>query len=207
MVDAINVKEALRNGDLTRERLIKLRNRIDELAERYHNVSFISFADSLIIKSNWTVGHFKSEVSYTYDPEVCIQITHDIKNIYKEILDLDIYAIFTQGSNEYYEDPETHISKSGNHICLNSLGAPFAQLMEIDHSARFAIKEKIHEAVELYLDEQFLYSLNFKLGFDRESLKSYKYYDRMTASSRIYFCVGWEKLLSNLMKSKIEIKQ
>jgi len=203
VVDAVGVKKALNDGELSRKKLIELRNAIDKVADQNPNVSFISFADSLLLKSNWTVGNYKSDVSYTYKPEVLIQVIKDIRTIYKEILGLDIYAIMTQGSNEYYEDPLTHISETGNHICLNSLGIPFAQLTEIDKAAHSAIKAGTHIPSELYMEEQFLYSLNFKIGFDRDSLGKYKYLDKMTKTDRNYYCIGWEQLLDNL-KSKSE---
>jgi len=103
-------------------------------------VSFISFADSLLLKSNWTVGHYESTVKYTYSPEVFFGLFDELRVLYREELGLEIYAVLTQGSNEYYDDDVTHISASGNHISLNSLGLPFAQLLAIDDAARTAIR-------------------------------------------------------------------
>ena len=104
MVDAIGVKAALKNGTLSREKLILLREALDRLAESHSDVCFVSFADSLIIKSNWTVGHFQSDVTYTYNPEAFVYIIKKLQAVYREVLDLDVYAILTQGTNEYYED-------------------------------------------------------------------------------------------------------
>ena len=198
MVDAIGVKDALQSGALSREKLLALRNAIDKVAEQSPEVSFISFADSLLLKSNWSVGHFRSEVSYTYQPEVFIKVVKDIRRIFQDILGLDVYAIITQGSNEYYEDSLLHISESMNHISLNSLGLPFAQLMAIHNSARLAIRAGIHRPSELYLDAQFLNSLRFRFRFDRDSLEKYEYHDKMMSSRGNYYCIEWEKLLENL---------
>lgn len=206
IVDAIGVIKALHDGELSHDKLIELRNAIDEVAEHYPKVSFISFADSLLLKSNWSVGTFRSETSYTYEPEIFIQLVKDIRKIYNDILGLDIYAIITQGSNEYYEDSLLHISESRNHISLNSLGIPFAQLMEINNAISSALKDKVHEPAELYMEEQFLYSLNFRMGYDRNSLGKYQYHNKMTNSERNYICIGWEQLLDNL-KSKSEKDQ
>ena len=101
---------------------------------------FVSFADSLLIKSNWRVGHFRSDVSYTYNPEVVVRIIKELQAVYQVVLGLDVYAILTQGTNEYYEDSLVHISSGQNHISLNSLGIPFAQLMAIETSVRAAIR-------------------------------------------------------------------
>ncbi|HUW97687.1 MAG TPA: hypothetical protein VMV40_02435 [Acidiferrobacter sp.] len=198
MVDAIGVKDALQRGALSRERLVALRDAIDEVAKQYPEVSFISFADRLLLKSNWSVGHFRSDVSYTYRPEVFVKVVKDIREIYRDILELDVYAIMTQGSNEYYEDSLLHISESENHICLNSLGLPFAQLMSIDNSVHSAIKKRNHNPSELYLDAQFLHSLRFRLQFDKKSLGQYAYHDKMMSTCGHYYCVGWEELLENL---------
>lgn len=197
-IDAIGVRKALESGELNHKKLIQLRDAIDEVAVQYSNVSFVSFADNLILKSNWSVGYFESDVNYTYNPEVFIDVVKVIRKIYHEILGLDIYAILTQGSNEYYEDSLTHISDSENHICLNSFGIPFAQLIAIDNAVSSAIKEDTHKPSELYMDEHFLNSLNFIPGFDKHSFGKYKYEDKMTGSLRNYYCVGWAQLLENL---------
>ncbi len=197
-IDAIGVKNALKNGLLNYEKLINLRDAIDKLAAKYSDVSFISFADNVILKSNWTVGHFESNVSYTYNPEYILDIVKDVRKVYNEILGLDIYAIFTQGSNAYYEDSLTHISDTKNHISLNSFGIPFAQLIEIDTTVKLAIKEKTHKASELYLDLRFLNSLKFRLGYDKDSLDKNKYFSSMTSLGNYYYCIDWEELLENL---------
>ncbi len=108
LIDAADVKKALEKGDITRPRLVELRNRIDGLAKENTDISFISFADSLLLKSNWSVGHFKSEVKYTYEPEIFIHMACEIDKIYQEVLSLKTYAVITQGSNEYYDDPLLH---------------------------------------------------------------------------------------------------
>lgn len=197
MIDAIDVKDALKNGVLTREKLVALRDKIDEISKQYPNVSFISFADTILLKSNWSVGHFKSDVSYTYHPEIFINVVKDIRNVYQEMLGLNVYAIMTQGNNEYYEDSPLHISCSGNHVCLNSLGIPFAQLMWIDSSARTAIKDEIHDKYELYLDTHFLHSLNTNLNF-KDTLEKYPYHNKMTGKEGYYYCTKWNDLLENI---------
>jgi len=62
LVDAIGFKKALNDNELTRVKLIALRDAIDKVAEMYSKVSFISFADNLLLKSNWTVGTYRDEI-------------------------------------------------------------------------------------------------------------------------------------------------
>ena len=198
LVDAIGVKRALNHGELSRTNLIELRDAVDKIAEKYPDVSFISFADSLLLKSNWTVGTFRDDVSYSYNPEVFLTVVKEIKETYIDILGLGIYSIITQGNNEYYEDTLLHISESKNHVSLNSLGIPFAQLMEINDAVTTAIKSEIHEPSDLYMEQQFIHSLNFRAGFRKPDLEMYPYANKMTDSERYYYCSGWEKLLDDL---------
>jgi len=206
LVDAIGFKKALNDNELTRVKLIALRDAIDKVAEMYSEVSFISFADNLLLKSNWTVGTYRDEVPYSYNPELFLEVVKNIKEIYKDILGLDIYAIITQGSNEYYGDTLLHISESKNHISLNSLGIPFAQLMEIDNAVSSALHSKDHSGSDLYMEQQFLYSLHFRSGFDKDQLEKYTYKNKMTGSDRNYYCIMWKQLLENL-KPKSENDQ
>ena len=74
------------------------------MARRYSDVWFISFADSLLLKSNWTVGHFESSVKYTYRPEIFFKLFAELRALYREELSLEVYASLTQGSNEYYDE-------------------------------------------------------------------------------------------------------
>src|SRR5680860_1108794 len=94
------------------------------LADKYPEISFISFADSLLLKSNWRVGYVDRGVKDTYEPEKIINLIRELGDIYREVLAMEIYAVLTQGSNEYYDDDLLHTSPLGNHVCLNSLGLP-----------------------------------------------------------------------------------
>jgi hypothetical protein len=202
MVDAIGVKSALQNGTLSREKLILLRESIDRLAESHSEVCFVSFADSLLIKGNWTVGHFRSDVSYTYSPEVFVHIFKELQAVYREVLGLDVYAILTQGTNEYYEDSLVHISSGKNHVSLNSLGVPFAQLMAIDTSVRTAIKAKEHGRFELYFDEHLYNSIRFRFEFNKQARPKYTYSAPMMDIGSHYYCAQLQEGLENISPDK-----
>jgi len=198
LIDAIGAKNAIRNNLLTKEKLIVLRNNLDALAVEHEDISFISFADSLILKSNWLVGYFHKGIKCSYEPEVFLWIIKKIQEIYRQTLALEIYAVLTQGSNQYYGEPLTHISK--NHICLNSLGIPFAELMAIERSAKKAIRDKIHPPAEVYMEEQYYHSLNLKLEF-KENMKSKNRYEAiMKADDSFYFYSSCSELASNLAR-------
>jgi hypothetical protein len=139
IIDAADMTEALKAGKITHEKLRTLRDRLDDLAARHPDVSFISFADSLLLKTNWTVGMVNTDVTNTYRPEAILFLFRELQTLYRETLALEVYGVFAQGANEYYDDPLTHVSASRNHISLNSLGLPFVQISIIEAAARNAI--------------------------------------------------------------------
>ena len=197
LIDAIGVKNAIRDNLLTKEKLIKLRDMIDALAEQYRDISFISFADSFILKSNWSVGYFKKEIDCTYEPEVFLRIIEKIQGIYRDVLGLEIYAVLTQGSNEYYNESLLNISQTKNHICLNSLCLPFAELLAIESAAKVALKSKVHQPAEIYMDEQYYHSLKFKYEFDKNNKPKNMYKAIMKTEAPFYFYSSLNVLLRN----------
>lgn len=200
LIDAIGVKNALRDNALTKDKLIELREKIDKLAEIEFDISFISFADSLILKTNWEVGYFHKGIKCSYKPEKILLVIKELDRIYQEVLGLPIYAVLTQGSNEYYGEPLLHISKNQNHICLNSLGVPFAELLAIESAAKNAIKSGIHPPMQLYLDEQLYHSIKFKYEFKKNDKPKNSYSAIMKSSEPSYFYSSCDVLIENVDK-------
>ena len=198
LIDAIGVKNAIRDNRFTKEKLVNLRDKLDLLSARHEDISFISFADSLILKSNWSVGYFRKGIECSYEPEVFLRIIKEIQEIYREVLGLEIFAVLTQGSNEYYEEPLLHISDTKNHICLNSLGVPFAELMAIENSAKAALRNKVHPPAEVYMDEQYYHSLNFMFEFEKNKKPKNTYKAIMKTKEPYYFYSSCDVLLSNI---------
>lgn len=198
LIDAINVKKALASGSLTRSKLLELRDRIDEIAASNPSVAFMSFADSLLLKSNYSVGQYDSHIKYSYEPEKILRLLPDIRAAYQNVLGLDIYAVITQGSNEYYDDALLHVSSTRNHISFNSLGLPFAQTQAIEHSARVAFKAGVHPMADVYLDESLYYSLRFKNGSAASKEGKFLYTAPMATGDSYYFPVSFQFLIDNL---------
>jgi hypothetical protein len=199
MVDAIGVSNALNRGALSREKLIALRSGTDELAARYPDLTIVSFADSTLVKSNWSPGyHAPGRGEFAYDPETFLRVAEEFNALYLHAIQLPTYAVLTQGSNEYYKETSLHISESGNHVCLNNLGLPFAQLMAIDGAAREAIRKGIHKPAELYMDSHFYRSLRFKADFERDSLPSSSYSGHLMASAGRYYCASRATALAGI---------
>jgi hypothetical protein len=198
LVDAIGVKAAISGGELPGNRLVALRNRIDELSAANPGIAFVSFADSLLLKENWFVGQYDSEVSYNYQPETLLRLIPQIAATYQDILGMDVYATMTQGVNEYEDTSLLHASPSGNHISLNSLGLPFAQLLAIDEAARRAIREGLHSPSELYIDKQLFNSFRFRHEFEKRAQPRAQYIAPMSSGIGEYVCIGRDTILQNL---------
>ena len=198
LVDAIGVKHQLANGTITREKLSDLREQIDAIAAKHTDVSFVSFADSLLLKTNWTVGQWDHQTSYTYDPEKIVSILPELASAYMVTLGLAIYAVVTQGQNEFYGDELTHTSPTGNHISLNSLGLPFAQLQAIEATSKRAAKVRDHDYAELYMDNSFFRSLKLDFGFDKDAVPRFPYLAPMASSPCEYVLGTFDMVLNNL---------
>jgi len=109
-----------------------------------------------------------------------------------------IYAIITQGSNEYYDDGLLHISPARNHVSLNSLGLPFAQLTAIEYAAREAIRKKVHARAEVYMDENFFRSLRLDYDSRKSNRPKYLYEAPMARGPTYYRVESCQTLLDNL---------
>lgn len=204
LIDAIGVKKAIENNSLNGKKLICLREKIDELAERHPDISFISFADSLILKSNYKVGYYSKGIKCSYSPENLLHVIKEIDDIYRSVLGLSIYAVLTQGSNEYYGESLLHISKMQNHVCLNSLGVPFAELLAIESAAKKSIKAGIHPPMQVYLDEQYYLSLNFKYGFGKTDKPKNYYSAIMKSHQTSYYYSTCDILISVLVNDQMD---
>lgn len=198
MIDVVNMAEAIKSGAISHEKVIALRDALDEFAARHPSISFISFADSLLLKTNWTAGMFDTDVEYTYAPESLLILFQQLQALYRDTLGLEIYGVFAQGSNEYYDDPLLHISKTQNHISLNSLGLPFAQVSLIETAARKAIKAGDHQGMEIYVDSDLFHSLMFKDYERKARWPSAPYKPKMTSTEGRYHYAMCDDLMSCL---------
>jgi len=198
LIDAIGVKSATSRGQLGGKMLVRLRDRIDEIAASSPGIGFVSFADTLLIKANWFLGQHDSSVSYSSAPESLVQLMPRIAEAFQDELGMQVYAAITQGVNEYEDSALLHSSASGNHLSLNSLGRPFAQLLSIDEAVRRAIRAGTHPPCELYMDDHFYHSLRFRRGFDRHAQRNAPYMAPLSLAPRTYYCADRETILSNL---------
>ena len=199
MVDAIGVrKKIFLEGKISRKQLILFRRELDSLARRYPSHVFFSFADSVILKSNWKrnlIGFAKN-----YDPEMSIHIINQVQSIFKRILELDSYAVVTQGLTDDYERRPFKKSFFGSHIAFNSLGTPFSYLFDIERHVKANVKKNIHKPSSLYLSKDLFLSLKLKSVMrDRYRNEAIHFSSDMTPGlHQWYFCSSTDEVLTNL---------
>jgi hypothetical protein len=199
MIDAIDVRKALESGESKfRDLLPRLREGIDVVAARHPKVLFLSFADSVILKSHWQAGFMGERKGELYDPEAFLEVFRDVRVVFRDVLGLGVYGVITQGMNEYGDASLSHVSATGNHLCVNSLGAPFADLLSIDAEARAAIRAKCHAPHELYLDELFFSSLRIKDHEAKRLRPRHAYVTALRRTSATYVCADCDELVAGL---------
>ena len=198
LLDAIGVKDALRSNVLSQKQLLRLREEIDLLAAQHLELSFVSVADSLVIKAEWSLAFYLTGAESTYFPETLVLVVEQLQKIYRDVLGLSVYAVFTQGVNEYYEEKGLHTSDTGNHVCFNSLGVPFAELLAIDRAVSEAIKSEKLAPHDLYMEDTFLHSLSMKSGFKRENLTRGRYQAHLMRTPGEFYAASIGEILGNL---------
>ena len=201
LIDAIGLRKAIDGQHLSRTKLLHLRDRIDELATRHSDVAFISFGDSILVKSSWTVGSVDNDLTYTYRPEALVAVAREFQDIFLSTLELGCYTILTQGHNEYYGDTLLHVSATQNHICLNSLGIPFARLTAIEKAVRTALREGAHPPAEIYLDESLYNSLDLRHEYKKGDRPKAAYDDTISGRSAYYYYADVATIIENLRRT------
>ena len=170
LVDAVGMRKLLAaQGHITREQVVATREGIDQLARRHPNHAFLSFADTVLVKTNWSMmGDAQYEA--TYRPERFLELIEDVRRVFRSALHLDSYAVVTQGANAAAEDGLVSISPERNHVSFGSLGTPFAQLFEMDTAIRKAVRAGLHRRKTLYLANWFFLTLHYKDPFTKNTL-------------------------------------
>lgn len=174
LIDADGMKTALMDNVVTDEKLLILRSKIDAIASAHTSFLFISFADSILVKTVWQGP--SSMDNEGYNPEELIEIANKIDAAYFEILRLQTYCIAAQGENLYNSESLYSISPGANHVSLNSLGRTFALVFEIENAARKNIRSQLHKKYKFYFEKSLFASLQSK----------HDYFDET------YFCAEFE---------------
>ena len=160
LVDAVGMRRLLdEQGYVSENQAGSLVTAIDQIADKHSDHAFFTFADSVLIKTNWSFH--EPDYERTYRPELFLTIANEVRSVFRESLGLDSYAVVTQGSNLLADNSLVRLSEQRNHIFLGSLGTPFAQLFDMDTAIRKAIRSQAHAPHQLYLAHWFFITLRF----------------------------------------------
>jgi hypothetical protein len=195
-IDVQDTEKAIEDGVLTEEKLRVLRSGINQLARKYPDVFFLSFADNILLKASWTLVNIDLHGEYTYAPERILFLVDEIKQVFSREK-LGIYAILTQGFNLYDESSLAHC-EAENHVCLNTLGLPFAEIFDIEKAVKTAVKKEVHPRCDLYMDASVYRSLNRQYGKETPCA-SYARTKLSNTDSNYYYC-ALNTMLSMLEK-------
>jgi hypothetical protein len=195
LVDTVGFKGLVRTGSIANKQLLDIRYWIDRIAERFPSVAFISYGDGLLLKADWRVGMFNSDVKYTYEPEAIVRIIEELRELYLKTFGLSVYAAIAQGANPYHGTDLLHVSKAGNHVSLNSLGIPFEQVTAIEAAAKNAIRERIIHGHELYMDSLFFRSFRMKDNSGRDEFGCLPYSSKILSRAGTFHFANCRALL------------
>jgi hypothetical protein len=201
LVDAIGMRDLLdRQGRIEPEQIARLRDGIDALASEHRDHAFISLADNVIVKTNWSAHG--SAYANTYRPEHFLEIVNSVRAVFESALQLGSYAVVTQGANGLVDDAVLRVSREQNHVFFGSLGTPFADLFYIDSAVRAALREKRHPPTDLYLSESFLLTLRFAHWEPRDELRRrlVPYLHRVLSEEPLKYLPVNQAELADLMK-------
>lgn len=161
LVDVVGMRALLsRQGKVEQDQLQSLKREMDSLAAKHREFAFVTFADNVLVKTNWSARPDVYDASY--NPEKFLHVLADVRKALRSVLGLDSYAVVTQGGDSFASESPLYVSPEQNHVFFGSLGTPFVELFDIDKAARLAIRSKSHAPCNLYLAHSFLLTLKFK---------------------------------------------
>lgn len=161
LVDVIGTKKrCATQGGIDTEALGRFRASIDAIARSKRSFAFLSFADNVLVRSDWNAA--KRGAQSTYEPEAMLAVVSAIRAAIKSELHSESYAILSQGTNWAADDAGKRGHRQPNHAVFGSLGAPFEELFHIDLAVKSSMRSKRHEASDYYLARSFAQSLRYE---------------------------------------------
>ena len=99
LFDTIGVKKAIQSCQLSAEKLQHLEGKVQAVSEKYLDVLFVGFADSILLKQQWSFNNYDS----SYRPDRLLEVYKELRSVYLEVLELDSYIVLSQG-DVYWEN-------------------------------------------------------------------------------------------------------
>src|SRR5690606_15925752 len=141
-------------GEFPSDTLNSIKAIVDKFCNQNKDLTFLTCADNIIIKSGW---EFVTENS-KYQPEKLVITVNQLMAEIKKETQISSYAIMTQGANYVDEKNLTHSVTPKNHFFMGSISVPFIEAFEIDSDIRKRIKNKEIEKMPFYIEQSFYIS-------------------------------------------------
>ena len=190
LIDFVGIRKLLNeNGEFPSAKLNSIKLTVDKFCKENSDLTFLTCADNIIIKSGWA---FDSNLS-KYQPEKLIKTVYQLMTQIKNDTEISSYAILTQGANYVDETNLTNGTTPKNHYFVSSISVPFIEAFEIDENVRKRIREREIEKKQFYIEQSFYISTNRKHNsseepgwFEKLEFKSQKLNTKLSYSALDY---------------------
>lgn len=189
LIDFVGIRNLLNEyGEFPSDTLNSIQSIVNKFCNQNKDLTFLTCADNIIIKSGWEFGTVNSK----YKPENLIVTVNQLMTEIKKETQISSYAIMTQGANYVDERNLTQSITPKNHFFMSSISAPFIEAFEIDFDIRKRIKNKEVEKMPFYIEQSFYISTKReyysseeptwfkKFDFESEKLKTILTYSALT---------------------------
>jgi hypothetical protein len=204
LVDAEDIVDKYKSeGRIERAAIDGLISDLDALSESHPDFSFLSFADSVLVKKVWR----PFEMGSGFAPESLIKLYAPIRDIFAKRLGAPSYATVTLGYDEFPDGKPLHISKTSGHVSLKAFGTPFARLHEIEFAARKHCRDGKHPRCSVYLDGVLFFSLaiDYKYRQSKYGKSQVQFESKLIPRSvSSYFFLDYEELIGKFMDRKTD---
>lgn len=155
LIDFVGVRDLLHQfGEFPSQKLDSVKRIVDDFARQNKELTFLTCADNIILKSGWAYDHQSS----SYHPEKLIKTVHDLMTRIEDETQIKSYSIFTQGAN-YVDERSIAMSHSpSNHYFISSISVPFIEAFEIDNDIRKRLRRNEIERESFYIEQSFYVS-------------------------------------------------
>jgi hypothetical protein len=190
LIDFVGIRSLLNeNGEFPSAKLNSIKSIVDKFSDQNKDLTFLTCADNIIIKSGWTLNSNLSK----YQPEKLIKSVYQLMTQIKNDTEISSYAILTQGANYVDETNLTNGKTPENHFFISSISVPFIEAFEIDENVRKRIREGEIDKMQFYIENSFYtstkrkhYSSEEPSWFKKLEFKSKKLNTRLSYSGLNY---------------------
>lgn len=189
LIDFVGIRNLFNEyGEFPSDKLNSIKAIVDKFCNQNKDLTFLTCADNIIIKSGWEFVTKNSK----YQPEKLLITVNQLITEIKKETEISSYAIITQGANYVNEKNLTNSATPKNHFFMSSISVPFIEAFEIDFDIRKRIKSKEIEKMPFYIEQSFYISTKRKhysseeptwfkkFDFESEKLKTSLSYSALT---------------------------